>query len=107
MNTTSAPTLQQLQHKRNQPNGMKVPNLLQTPEEFHELYLEISRCRSISCFTQGIHKNRIILRLTLRTGEIYNQVVRARIKSLFEGHNCTLQIHGRDIVVTLKRKDVR
>ncbi|MEM1339851.1 MAG: hypothetical protein AAF634_05025 [Bacteroidota bacterium] len=106
--TTKAPTLKQLQHYRAKKlNNLLVPNLEQTPEKYHNLYLQISKCTSISCFTHVVKENEIMLRLTLRSGEICNQVVKAKIKNLFEGYKSNLQIHGRDIIVILKVNDVR
>ena len=101
---TTAPTATKLAHQRKAQNLMEVPNLLNTPECLHPLYVKIRKCSSIECFSQNMAGDgrSVSLRLCIRHGEIINYVVRSKVKALFKGFEHTFMIYGRDALVNIK-----
>ncbi|MFC4219044.1 hypothetical protein [Flagellimonas marina] len=110
MNTTMTPPLvanyHLVQPLRKKKNLMEVPNLLQTPECLHPLYVDIRNCRYVKSFEQRFSGSIVYLRLMFRDAENCNHVVENRIKYLFRKYRYVFTKHGDHAIVELKLEDV-
>ena len=99
--TQNPPTFQQLGHWKRRENLLDAPNLDGVPDSMHGLYANIRKCRYVKYFQQNLVRDKIVLTLFLRDGEIINEVVKSRVANLFRKHSPKIEFSPGTMIVKL------
>lgn len=90
MRTAKASNYEMMQPLRQNMNLLEVPNLGKVPEHYHSLFYHIRRQPFVKEFSMARTPKKLLLHIKLRDGEIFNAIVRARLKALFASTKHTI-----------------
>lgn len=83
MNATTQ--LQQLRRLRPAYSNARVPDIVNVPQKYQQLFLNLGSCPFIASFKSKSTPKGLQLQVSLRPGEQFNLVVLQRLKQLFKG----------------------